>query len=133
MMAGSEIPNGPSLMSSQLHMGKKSAHLSSLPTFYNQSRLSISQLCPVLYIPENRLELSLIRAVLTSARSLCAISFLSLPRDQASTMEKWKARRLSLSPTPCPPLGSPQRAPHTLWLPGVLSLGCPVTITYIFS
>lgn len=58
MMAGSEIPKGSSLMSSQLHMWGKTSPSPFSSTFYKQSRLSIPQLCPGLHTPKICLELS---------------------------------------------------------------------------
>lgn len=82
MMAGSEIPGGSSLMSSQLHTGGGNKPIFLLFQLFTSSQGSVfpsSVLCSTL--PRtNRLELNLIRAFLRLAGSLCAISFPSLSR-----------------------------------------------------
>lgn len=67
-------------MSSQLHTWGKTSPFSFSSTFL-QSRLSIPQLCPGLHTPKTRLELDHMEACLTSAQSLCAISFPGLTRS----------------------------------------------------
>lgn len=133
MMAGSEIPSGSSLMSSQLHSWGKNPIflLFRLFTSSHGSAVPSSVLCSTL----PRTALNSVESEPSRHQPGPCVPFLSSasPGARASPMQR-KACRLSPSAVPQPDPGVTTWSPlYTLWLPRALSLGYPVKIPYIFS